>query len=92
MAIDPGLRDGRLNCPEDKNGLTRGTHIELDSHRSSRVPNHVHRLVGEVSCGPSPYPPLPISAAPWALSFTTKRGRSSQTVVNSGRKFFVANL
>jgi hypothetical protein len=28
MAFDLGLRDGRLNCPEDKNGLTRGTHIE----------------------------------------------------------------
>jgi hypothetical protein len=28
MAFDLGLRDGSLNCPEEKNGLTRGTHIE----------------------------------------------------------------
>jgi len=28
MPSDLGLRDGRFSCPEDRKGLTRGTHIE----------------------------------------------------------------
>jgi hypothetical protein len=31
MPFDLGLRDGRFSCPEDRKGLTRGTHIEADS-------------------------------------------------------------
>jgi hypothetical protein len=30
MAFYLGLRDGRFSCPEDRKGLTRGTHIEAD--------------------------------------------------------------
>jgi len=31
MAFDLGLRAGRFSCPEDRPGLTRGTHREAVS-------------------------------------------------------------
>jgi hypothetical protein len=34
MPFDLGLRDGRFSCPEDRKGLTRGTHIEADTYYS----------------------------------------------------------
>jgi hypothetical protein len=30
MAFDLELRDRRFSCPEERKGLTRGTHIEAD--------------------------------------------------------------
>jgi hypothetical protein len=36
MAFDLGLRDGRCNSPEDRKGLTIGTHIEADMLTSGR--------------------------------------------------------
>jgi len=52
MAFDLGLRDGRFSCPEDRKGLTRGTHIEADSES----------LKVWLSPGAKPLPaPLPVS-------------------------------
>jgi hypothetical protein len=38
MAFDLKPRDGRLNRPEDQNGVIRGTHIGTDINVASRLP------------------------------------------------------